>query len=1116
MKRLWPILFISLVVALLAITNYSLGTFLTGWDNLHPEFSFGANIKRSLFAVWQEYQGLGLLGGMGHASDLLRQLFLAVLSLVIPTVLLRYFWTFLTLLIGSLGAYFLIARIVKNNDANWRATSLLAGLFYLLNLSTIQTYYTIFETFSTHFAALPWLLLATIQAFQKKQKGSLVFLLAVLFLATPSFYVPTLFVVTSIAMFTIAFFLTQQKPLKQRFASVAKLAIIMFVINAFWLLSFTYFTFTNSQTTVHAKINQMATEEIFLKNNEFGNIADVMLLKGFWFNNVEPSFNGGYTYMLTPWRNHLANPPIAALGYAFFAIVLLGFIAALRKRDPLLLGFATLFVFTFAMIATATPPFSWLDTVLRDHVPLFGQVFRFPFTKFSILMSLLFAIFFALGAQSIFTFLQRKNYFPGTNYQLLVTSYVLLVTFLFVFTFPAFQGHLFYTRERLTIPQEYFELFDFFKHQDPHTRIANFPQYSFWGWNYYNWGYSGSGFLWYGIKQPILDRAFDVWSQKNENYYFEVSRAQYAKDPKAIENVLNKYQITWLLVDKNVINPPSPKALFVAELEELLAQIPSVQKITSFGKLDVYKVTLRDKPTNFVFASSNLPSTNTYSWGDLDKAYQDVGNYIARDRFEPQKEHLLYPFRSLFSGKNQEDREFSISETEQELVFEKRLSGQTGQSILTIPAIAGKEKIIPVDVVAQRSGEKLIINLVAQTPMVFLNNDHVWGETLHRPLFEITSEAIYPLMLNVNGVVNLSIDLSAEEEKVVNTTFLTIAQDNIFVLTDKAGRSQSETVPASFLTSLPLFDEQSITISPTTKTVISVRIPKIKDNYLDFQPNIDETIKAENCDNFRRGHVSSSFSPEGLTLSSKNATACVSFYSSSLFQGLGYAIFVDAKNEQGRSLRVWILSEDDKFASIDTYLPEGKKEQHSQFILPPQNPFGKAYSVHFHNTAIGQQETSNTLRGIAMYPIPYNFLTSLLLVSEGLQREKSNSIRVDSVSHPNESLYLVEVPKDAKTLIFSQLFHHCWKAYEVQNGNWINQLFPFIFGKELKEHVLINNWENGWVLDDKLTIQQINNSTIVLVYLPQYLEYVGFGILGITVIWLSVSGLWVFSRRRNR
>src|SRR6266566_455847 len=91
--RLWPFLFLFGLVLLLFLTNYQPGTILSGWDNLHPEFDFGLNVKRSIFAVWQEYQGLGLLGGMAHSADLLRHIFLFGLSFFIPTDMLRYVWT---------------------------------------------------------------------------------------------------------------------------------------------------------------------------------------------------------------------------------------------------------------------------------------------------------------------------------------------------------------------------------------------------------------------------------------------------------------------------------------------------------------------------------------------------------------------------------------------------------------------------------------------------------------------------------------------------------------------------------------------------------------------------------------------------------------------------------------------------------------------------------------------------------------------------------------------------------------------------------------------------------------------------------------------------------------
>src|ERR1035437_7494333 len=105
--KTWPIITILGITLLLFIRNYSANTWLIGWDNLTPEFNLGMNIQRSIFAVWQEYQGLGLLGGMGHASDLVHQVILLLLSFALPLHLLRYTWTFLMLFLGSVGAYLL-------------------------------------------------------------------------------------------------------------------------------------------------------------------------------------------------------------------------------------------------------------------------------------------------------------------------------------------------------------------------------------------------------------------------------------------------------------------------------------------------------------------------------------------------------------------------------------------------------------------------------------------------------------------------------------------------------------------------------------------------------------------------------------------------------------------------------------------------------------------------------------------------------------------------------------------------------------------------------------------------------------------------------------------------
>jgi hypothetical protein len=180
----------------------------------------------------------------------------------------------------------------------------------------------------------------------------------------------------------------------------------------------------------------------------------------------------------------------------------------------------------------------------------------------------------------------------------------------------------------LKIPQEYFQVFRFFKQQPKNTRIANFPQQTYWGWAKYQWGYSGSGFLWYGIEQPILDRAFDVWSDKNENYYWEISYALYSKNLALFEKVLEKYQINWLLVDGNIINPSSPNALYFDELGEMISKSAKISLAQEFNKIKIYQVNLETPVKDFVFLTENLPQIEPkYNWNNYDQAFLDNRNY---------------------------------------------------------------------------------------------------------------------------------------------------------------------------------------------------------------------------------------------------------------------------------------------------------------------------------------------------------------------------------------------------------------------------------------------------------------------------------------------------------
>jgi hypothetical protein len=123
---------------------------------------------------------------------------------------------------------------------------------------------------------------------------------------------------------------------------------------------------------------------------------------------------------------------------------------------------------------------------------------------------------------------------------------LIIVGAIFFYSLPSFASNFINADMRVQIPQQYFQLFDYLNTQPEDLRVANLPINSPYGWVYYNWGYQGAGFLYFGIKQPLLDRDFDRWSPYNESYYREMSYAIYKNDQNLLKNVINKYQIGFI------------------------------------------------------------------------------------------------------------------------------------------------------------------------------------------------------------------------------------------------------------------------------------------------------------------------------------------------------------------------------------------------------------------------------------------------------------------------------------------------------------------------------------------------------------------------------------------
>ena len=587
---------LALVLIVLICQNFTPNTWLIGWDNLLPELNIWLNLKRSFLAVWQEYQGLGLVGGMGHATELIRQLIILPFSLILPHNLIRYFWQFLMLIFGTFSFNFGLKKILHFS----KTSSLLASLFYLLNFGTIQYFWVIFEPFATFWGFFPALFFLLWNYLKNPNRKNLIYLCLINFLSIPSFYVQTIFIVylicLSIILFSHLIFNLKNFSLKL----YSSILLIIFLLNSFWLLPFFYYLKNDVQNTTQAYGNLMANQETFDRNQNRGTIYDFLLLRNYYFDLPKDQ-----NTLMSPWFSYFSNQYNLICGYFVSLFIIIGLfytILRFKQKSSIKLSLILIFIISAIALLSATPFFSEINYFVRQ-IPLINQIFRSPWTKFLVPTIFVFSVFLAFGLEAIFNFFKKIKYHPIISKSLI--SFIFIFA-LFKFIFPVFQGQFLSPQIKQKIPKEYFELFTFFNQISPTAKIMNLPQGFFWGWTNYRWGVRGSGFIWYGLNQPILDRAFDVWNLKNENYYWELISAIQQKNPHAINNIIDKYSIEYIIFDKSIYFPDEKIFGKLATPEQdILNQITNLKLVKNIGSIYIYH---NQNPTK-IFTTNNLDNS---------------------------------------------------------------------------------------------------------------------------------------------------------------------------------------------------------------------------------------------------------------------------------------------------------------------------------------------------------------------------------------------------------------------------------------------------------------------------------------------------------------------------
>lgn len=679
-KKYTSTFFLLGIIFYIAYINYIPGTYLTGWDNYQTDLNPSLGVARAFFSVWQEFQSFGLVAGMGHAADLVRAVIIWCMSLLLPQSILRYAFHILMLITGVMG----MKQLLQSCNFHVRNKFLpsLGALFYLLNFGSIQILFLPFESFTVMYGVLPWavwVFLRIIDPTHHINKKDIVLFFLINIAITPQGLSQQLFVVYLIVLgglFMGQFLHARQADKIPLIKKGVLLLSFILIINSFWLLPQLYFLKTSGSVVTEAKANQLHTDNIFDQNYAHGDIWSFLTMQGFQYD-LRHTYTG--TYLFNEWKDHFNNPFVMVI-VIFIAIMPL--IGLLQRRQKFFWSFVITYIIIGIALMMRTFPFEQISELLRLN-NFINQVFRSPFTKIIIPHSLVSTYFFICGIitiQNILNKLIHKN----NNLKQFVTYfiYIFSIVFIFIFSLPAFQGQYFSPAMQVKIPDSYFNLIDYLNKQDKTKRIGFLPEYTFWGWYQNEWGYIGSGFLWYALQQPVVSRTFDVWSMESEKYFWEAKYAFESENFTLVENILEKYHMNYLILDHSITGYGSSRTPFQRyQIEKMLNKSNKITLIKNFDFISLYAYNNSNNTKNNISLVDTLPNSGPLAKTiQYDNLYELIGTYQTNN---DAPWDVYAPFIDLTTQKRLSDSHWIISEDQNNIFItsdvtelnKKKLSG---------------------------------------------------------------------------------------------------------------------------------------------------------------------------------------------------------------------------------------------------------------------------------------------------------------------------------------------------------------------------------------------------------------------------------------------------------
>ncbi len=542
---------ILLILLLLIVCFVSIrwGQHLLSNDNYSPELNPGLSVSRYIESpAWRGYRVLGIPSDSEQA-DIFRSVLFGILKVFIPSWFLAQFYSLLCLFIGTLSMATLTSYFVRDfvNTKKSGYVFFISGLIYLSSLWTAWVFNFNMMPYIAQYGFLP-LLLLSIYLLMRDYKLSRVFLL---FISTILFVsvsvIGTLFFVNIVVLlFAFAYFGYLHRV---KLRGIVKAVLLFIAVQLFWLLPFAIFTKNISNDVVNSYTNRSITANTIDLEKQMLNLPNAARFYTRLLGTVDTPEPETFIFPLSEEFMNYDFYRVVGLLPIFFSLV--GLVFLFVKKEFKLIPIWVMMLGLLFLIKNQNPPFGQIYVWLQENINLFKQVFRWVSSKLGQQYLILLTITSTIGFLLFLNFL--SSFFKKIPKYVFILFSLALVTFpLFLYTEYIFRGDLFTKRATVEIPNEYFELAKFLE-DDSHSRIYYAPPSNNGYFREYDWGFVGSQFISYVLPNPIMDMSLAIGSDVGEKAMLEFRNIYDSGNAIQFNEVLKKYDVGYVLVDKSLV-----------------------------------------------------------------------------------------------------------------------------------------------------------------------------------------------------------------------------------------------------------------------------------------------------------------------------------------------------------------------------------------------------------------------------------------------------------------------------------------------------------------------------------------------------------------------------------